>query len=167
MDRVLSASWKLLRAGGWAPLLVFATHAFLVRVVHLYQIWPWFDIPMHFSGGVAIAFFISRCFAMLPRENVKRSRLILLELVLIVSLTATAAVFWEFAEFITDHWLGTDLQISLANTMQDQAMGILGALAFGLMRARQLGVRSRHLREFAVDLTRELAASDDAQWFPQ
>jgi hypothetical protein len=42
-------------------------------------------------------------------------------------LVSTVAVFWEFAEFLLDRFLGTDLQISLQNTMQDLLMGILGA----------------------------------------
>ena len=42
------------------------------------------------------------------------------------SITATAAVFWEFVEFIGDRWLHTNIKISLANTMQDQFMGIMG-----------------------------------------
>jgi hypothetical protein len=158
MNGMLRASWNLFRAGGWAPLLVFGAHAFASRVLHLYQAWPPADIPMHFSGGVAVAFFASRCFGMLPRERVKRDRIILLELVLIVSLTCIAAVFWEFAEFATDQLLGTNVQISLANTMQDLAMGISGAMAFGVVRSRQLRVRSEDVREFATDLARGLAA---------
>jgi hypothetical protein len=47
-------------------------------------------------------------------------------LVLLLSLTATAATSWEFAEFISDRFLHTSLQPSIANTMQDQFLGILG-----------------------------------------
>src|SRR6266498_5958864 len=99
-EDLLNIGWKVLTTGGgWVPLLVFTIHVFLSQVLHLYDLWPPTDIPVHFSGGVAIAFFISRCFQLLPRESVKRSRVVLLELLLIGSLTATAAVFWEFAEF--------------------------------------------------------------------
>jgi hypothetical protein len=51
-------------------------------------------------------------------------------LLLLFSITATATVFWEFAEFITDQILHMNIQISLANTMQDQFMGILGGLTW-------------------------------------
>lgn len=54
----------------------------------------------------------------------------ILSMVLVFSLTATATVLWEFAEFILDHVAGTNVQISLANTMQDQFMGILGGLTW-------------------------------------
>jgi hypothetical protein len=38
-------------------------------------------------------------------------------------------VFWEFAEFSMDRLLGTNVQISLQNTMQDLFMGMVGASA--------------------------------------
>jgi hypothetical protein len=155
MKKILNIGWKALTVGGgWVPLLVFTTHIFLSRVLYLYKIWPPADIPMHFSGGVAIAFFISRCFQLLPRESVKRSRVDLLELLLIGSLTASVAVFWEFAEFSADQLFGTNVQISLANTMQDMAMGILGAIFLISMRIRQLRVGTSELREITFDWVR-------------
>ncbi len=148
----------LTTGGGWAPLTVFIIHGFLSQVIHLYDLWPPTDIPVHFSGGVAIAFFISRCFQLLPRESVKRSRVVLLELLLIGSLTATAAVFWEFAEFLIDQWLGTNVQISLANAMKDMAMGILGSIFLIAIRSRQLRIGTRELREITFDWVRGEAA---------
>ena len=149
-----STGWKLLKVGAWAPLLAFVTHMFLSRVLHAYQIWPATDIPMHFIGGASIAFFISRCFQALPRERVSRSRVAILELLLIGSLTATAAVFWEFAEFATDQLLGQNVQISLANTMQDLAMGILGGIVLMFIRSRRLRVGARELRDLTFEWVR-------------
>lgn len=153
MQKILNTSWQILKIGGWAPLLIFATHLYLDRVVHAYDIWPPTDIPMHFCGGMAIAYFISRCFRLLPREaaTTKRSRIVLLELLLIVSLTATAAVFWEFTEFTIDQVFGSNVQISLANTMQDLAMGISGATLFAIIRSRQLHAGASELKEIASD----------------
>lgn len=141
----------LIAGGGWAPLTVFIIHVFLSRVLHLYDLWPRADIPMHFSGGMAIAFFTSRCFQLLPRESIKRSRVALLELLLICSLTATVAVFWEFAEFTIDQLFGLNIQVSLANTMQDLAMGILGSISFILIRMRQLHIGTNELREITFE----------------
>ncbi len=151
LDRLQQALWKLFKIGGWAPLLVLATHLFLSRVMHAYLIWPPTDIPVHFAGGLAIAFFVSRCFQALPRETIRRSRVVLLELLLVMALTATTAVFWEFAEFTDDRLFGTNIQISLANTMQDLAMGILGAAVFAAIRARQLAVAFDEVKEIASD----------------
>jgi hypothetical protein len=153
MKVMLNTGWKILKIGGWVPLFVFTMHLFLSRVVHAYDIWPTTDIPMHFSGGMAIAFFISRCFQLLPREvaTIKRSRIVLLEILLMISLTATAAVFWEYAEFTIDQVFGTNIQISLANTMQDLAMGISGAFVFSFIRSRQLHVGHNEIQEITSD----------------
>lgn len=158
MREMMKTVWKILMVGGWAPLLVFAVHAFSSRVLNAYEIWPRFDILMHFSGGVAIAFFISRCFQQLPRGTVQRSRSVVLELLLVGSLTASAAVFWEFAEFTSDQLFGSKVQVGLANTMKDMAVGISGAMAFIVIRARQLRVGPAELREVTNDWVRGRAA---------
>jgi hypothetical protein len=121
-------------------LFVFAIHVFIDRVFGLYEIFPPIDIAMHFSGGIAIAYFISSCFQKLPRESIQRDRIAILELLLAGTLTATAAVFWEFAEFSLDLVFGTNVQVSLANTMKDMALGIAGALAYITVRSRQLRI---------------------------
>jgi hypothetical protein len=154
MKNLLNTTWKILKIGGWAPLLTFATHLFLSRVLHAYEIWPSADIPVHFCGGLTIAFFVSQCFQLLPRESVRRTRVVILELLLIGSLTASAAVLREFAEFAFDRLFGTNIQISLTNTIQDLAMGILGAIVFMLVRSRQLRVGFSQVREIANDWIR-------------
>ena len=132
MKNVIVMGQKLLVVGGWAPLLVFGVHVVASQGLGAYRVWPPTDIPMHLSGGVAIAFFLSRTFRMLPRDIVRRSRLAVLELTLVGALAATAAVAWEFAEFSVDQLLGTNVQVGLANTMQDMALGIAGASAGGV-----------------------------------
>ncbi len=139
---------KLFVVGGWAPILVFATHVVASRLMNLYELLPATDIPMHFAGGMSIAFFVSGCFRALPREVVRSSRLVVLELILVVSLAATAAVLWEFAEFACDRAFGTNIQISIGNTMQDLGLGLLGACAFGFVRVSTL--RAGHGEFLAV-----------------
>src|SRR5262245_9177136 len=128
MTSVVDACWKVFKVGGWAPVLVFATHAIIGGVLDAYQWWPPIDVPMHFAGGLSMAFFISRSFQALPRPMVPRGRLAILELLLVVSLTATAAVFWEFGEFFVDRVVGVNVQIGLANTIKDMALGIGGSV---------------------------------------
>jgi hypothetical protein len=135
--------------GGWAPLLVFVIHVLASRIFDAYRFWPRTDIPMHFAGGVAMAFFISRCFRALPREVVRRSRIVVLEAVLAASLTTTAAVIWEFAEFTLDRLGGSNVQVSLPNVMQDLALGMSGACFFILVTLRQLRAGRSELREVA------------------
>lgn len=155
---MIKTSWKIFRVGGWAPFTVFALHVLLGKGFHVYDIWPPIDVPMHFAGGFAFAFFVSRCFQELPRGMVQRSRSVVLELLLIGSLTATAAVFWEFAEFSADQMFGSNIQVSLQNTMKDLAMGVLGSMAFIAVRARQLRVGSIELREITKDWVEGKAA---------
>lgn len=158
MREIVKTCRRLLMVGGWAPLVVFAAHMFSDRVLNAYGLWPPFDIPMHFCGGMAMAFFISRCFQTLPRGEVQRSRRVVLELLLAGSLTATAAVFWEFAEFTIDQMSGSNIQVSLGNTMKDMAMGISGAVVFILIRARQLRAGASELRDVTIDWVRGQAA---------
>jgi hypothetical protein len=151
MKAIIKMAWKILKVGGWAPLSVFMLHAISAIILKVYERWPSYDMPMHFFGGLSFAFFVSQCFQVLPRGLVKKSRSAVLELLLIGSLTATAATFWEFAEFTTDQLFDRNVQVSLANTMQDMALGIAGALAFILMRAVKLRVGPSEFAEVTND----------------
>ena len=142
MEPLRRALFKLFVTGGWAPCLVFSVHVVATQVFGIYEVWPAADVPMHFAGGLSIAFFISRAFRALPREIVRSSRLVVLEAILVLSLGTSAAVVWEFAEFSLDAFAGTNVQVSLANTMQDLAMGMLGAAVMVAIRASQ--TRARH-----------------------
>ena len=142
---------KVFRVGGWAPLMVFGIHVILSRVFNAYVVFPPTDIPMHFAGGVAMAFFISRCFQVLPREVVRSSRLVALELILVGSLTASAAVVWEFVEYACDQAFGSNIQRGLDNTMRDMGLGIAGALVVMALRFRALNARPEELRDVAAE----------------
>src|SRR5262245_3578364 len=142
---------KLLSAGGWAPCLVFTVHVTATQLFDVYRLWPQADIPMHFAGGFAIAFFISCCFRALPRDVVRSSRLVVLEAVLIGSLTTSAAVLWEFAEFTLDRMAGTNVQVSLPNTMQDLALGMLGASALIIVRALRVHAGPADVHQVATE----------------
>ena len=83
-------------------------------------------MPFHYIGGFSIAYTASLILSHLESEKITTPLNRVIFLVLLLSLTTTIAVFWEFAEFISDQMLGTHLQPSIANTMQDQFLGILG-----------------------------------------
>lgn len=155
---MIKTSWKIFKVGGWAPFTVFALHVLLGKGFHVYDVWPPIDVPMHFAGGFAFAFFVSRCFQELPRGMVQRSRIVILELLLIGSLTATAAVFWEFFEFSLDQIFKSNIQVSLQNTMKDLAMGVMGSMAFIAIRARQIRLGCTELIEITKDWVEGKAA---------
>ena len=120
------------------PTFVLCAHLFVSQVLNLYKTFPNLDIPFHFAGGLSIAYTSTQTVAYLEKEKIIPALHQVLFLVLIFSLTATATVFWEFAEFILDQWMNTNIQISLANTMQDQLMGILGGIAWIVLYIRYL-----------------------------
>jgi hypothetical protein len=119
------------------PLTVLFAHLFVWQVLDLYKTFPNLDIPFHFAGGLSIAYTSTRILSYLEKEKIIPALNQAVFLVLIFSLTATATIFWEFAEFIGDQLLNTNIQISLANTMQDQLMGILGGAAWIVLYTRK------------------------------
>lgn len=108
------------------PAAVFFCHLIASRVLDLYNRFPQLDIPFHFLGGLSIAYASAQILAYLEKEKISNALPKAIFLILIFGLTSIAAVFWEFAEFIGDRFLDINIQISLANTMQDQFMGMLG-----------------------------------------
>lgn len=116
------------------PFSVLLTHLFASRVLDLYATFPNMDIPFHFIGGLSIAYTSAQTFSYLEERKSVPALNKAVFLILIFSLVATSTVFWEFAEFIGDRLMHSNIQISLANTMQDQFMGILGGATLVLIR---------------------------------
>jgi hypothetical protein len=141
-EGILRMVAQLIGRGGWAPILVFLLHVFISLVLNGYVLYPPLDIPMHFFGGVAMAYFLAKCFAALPEGAVAPALRPFAEFVVVLSLTATASVFWEFAEFTSDTFFGTHAQVDLDDTLFDMALGIAGGATYLLMGWRQglLGV---------------------------
>lgn len=88
---------------------------------------------MHFFGGVVIAFFFSTCFQAIPEETISRHARSYFELIYVFGLTAAAAVFWEFGEYVFDTFLGTGALGNVYDTLQDLALGISGGLTYILI----------------------------------
>jgi hypothetical protein len=125
------------RASKIASFFLFPTVVFLVHLatkgLGLYEIIPDVDIPFHYLGGLSIAYTCARVPSYLESQKVTTTLHRGIFLVLLLSITATVAVFWEFAEFLSDQFLATNLQPSIANTMQDQFLGILGGSTWALI----------------------------------
>ena len=119
------------------PITVLVAHLIASKVLNLYLLFPDLDIPAHFVGGLSIAYTSTQILSYLEKEKGTAALNPVLSLVFIFSLTGTATVLWEFVEFIYDRLLNTNIQISLANTMQDQFMGILGGVAWIFIYTRQ------------------------------
>lgn len=115
------------------PALVFLIHLIAAKILNLYMRFPNMDIPFHYLGGLSIAYTSAQILSHLEKKIITTRLNRMIFLLLILSLTATAAVFWEFAEFIGDQLFHTNIQVSLANTMQDQFLGILGGMTMVLI----------------------------------
>jgi len=130
---ILGIAARLIARAGWAPFAMFLLHGFFSRVINVYRRYPLIDIPMHFFGGVAIAYFFSSCFAALSEDAVSRRLRPLAQFVFVFCLTATAAVFWEFGEYTSDTIFRTNALDDVYDTLQDIALGISGGAFYMLI----------------------------------
>ncbi len=95
---------------------------------------------MHYLGGLSMAYSLFLALAHLQEHKRIKPLDKAIEWTFVLSLVTTAAVFWEFSEFTMDQVLGTNVQISLQNTIQDLFMGVTGASTMiGYTILKQLG----------------------------
>ncbi|MFN0079887.1 MAG: hypothetical protein ACKVY0_25765 [Prosthecobacter sp.] len=114
--------FRLLLRASWAPLLVLVFHRAVFNT-------PWrqpLDFVMHYSGGVAIAFFAWHaldCFASWFGTLTAFARYLFT-----FTLACTVGLFWEFAELYSDIVYGSHIQHSIHETMRDLIADATGAL---------------------------------------
>lgn len=130
MGSFLSWITLTLRRAAWAPLLVLGLHLVAALALGLYRLWPPTDIPMHFLGGMAIAFFFAHAYRAAEEIGLLGRPAAVLGEVTVCALVGSATVFWEFAEFLSDRYLGSHLQDGLDDTLGDMLVGLLGGAAF-------------------------------------
>ena len=118
--------FRLLLRAGWAPLAVLVFHQAIMDTPYRQQL----DFVMHYSGGVAIAFFAWHaldCLAPWFGTLTTFARYLFT-----FTLACTVGLFWEFAELFSDVVYGSNIQHSIRETMRDliaDATGALTALA--------------------------------------
>ena len=117
-----------LKKGAWAPITVFSIHVISSVLLNIYTVFPSFDIPMHFLGGLSITYFYIQCVICGIKEDILGRPSFLAVILLIFLLTCTTTIFWEFAEWTSDVLFKTYMQVSLNDTLLDMALGILGGV---------------------------------------
>lgn len=129
--------------------LILAIHA-LAIVSGWYANHLWFDIPMHFAGGFAIAMLAVALRDVVIDKVVFKGSVpelwqTAVHLVGIVGVVAIVGVAWEWYEFIFDSWVTAmslglrPAQMGLGDTMADLFLDLLGAtVAFFVLR-KQMG----------------------------
>ena len=126
---------ELFRRAFWLPTLVLAVHGALALVEGYDRFIP-LDVLMHLAGGMAVAWCFARALDVLVGHGFVRLPERPVWDVLVIALTATAAVVWEFAEWSSDFFVGTRSQRGLDDTMLDMLLGVVGGLVF--LAARRL-----------------------------
>ena len=122
---VLELLPMLIRKAMWAPLTVFLLYAGIAFLSDAYSRFPIIGILLHMIGGISIAFFFWKSIEILDvRQECERWPTMPVRVMFAISLTATASVFWEFAEYVGDCLLGTTMQEGLGDTMLDMFLGI-------------------------------------------
>lgn len=122
-----------LRQGFWAPGLVLVFWAVAAKAFAAYLRWPWLDMPTHFIGGVAAAYFVDVCALQATAFLGPLHRLF--RVLLAVGLVGTFAVLWEFAEYGSDRFLGSHLNLGVEDTLHDLFFGLAGGLCGALLSA--------------------------------
>lgn len=137
LSSFISACFAALKRYGWLPILVFAVHEFCSHGSNAYDRWPQIDIPLHFAGGFAIAFFLGGGLKILEERQLLAPLPPWVRLGLLFGLVNTTALFWEFAEWIADHTIGSHCQLSLGDTLFDLLLGVLGGMLYLLPSLRR------------------------------
>jgi hypothetical protein len=128
----MSAPVEILKRAGWAPIAVFAAHLAACEIGG-YDAYPPLDTPMHLLGGVAIAFFFWTTYKVAGTSGVLGQINRRAAALLTFSSSVACAMFWEFAEFLSDRYLGTTTQKGMEDTLLDMLLGVIGGLGFVVM----------------------------------
>jgi len=123
--------WKVL----WFPIIVLTVHILLFRwSLGLYKTMPWIDGPVHYLGGFSIAYSLLILIKEAQSKGCIQKIEPIIKWVLVIGLVATVAVLWELLEFTLDRVMGTNVQVSLQNTMKDLLTGVMGGVTLVLFR---------------------------------
>jgi hypothetical protein len=125
--------WVLLtaRESAWAPLSVFVFYL-VAKAFGGYLLYPPLDIPTHFLGGVAIAYFYRSAIA--NSQKIIGSIPMPVQTLLTLTCTGTTTVLWEFVEYVSDFFFHTNMIRGLEDTLKDMFLGLLGGLILLLWR---------------------------------
>ncbi len=117
----MKALRQLMLRAAWAPLLVLVIHQIVARTSMRQAL----DFWMHYSGGVAIAFFLWHTLDCLETWFGRLTAFA--RYVFTFCMACTVGLFWEFAELLSDVTRGTHIQHDLHETMRDLIADATGA----------------------------------------
>jgi hypothetical protein len=126
-----------LTQAAWAPLVVFLVYGVGAKIFDVYLTFPNLDIPTHFLGGAAMAYFFlaaiehsQHLLGAIPRA---------IQALLAIGLSTWVAVVWEFLEYGSDLLLRTQMNLGVRDTLSDLFFGVLGAFVVAGLAYRRPG----------------------------
>ncbi len=133
MQPIKRTAIHLMKRASWAPIAVVAVHAICGEI---FGHEPYVDPAMHFLGGAAIVYFL-RTATVLFVDIVGHPTEFARDLCA-WGLACVAAVVWEFGEWFSDAFLGTNIQWSGSAPLRDIAYGLCGASIYLMLRTTRL-----------------------------
>jgi len=117
------------------PAIVVALHACISLGFSGYDRVPVMDIPMHFLGGVVIAWSGALLLGTLEKNGAVSNIHSVVVFGFLLCFVTTAATVWEFTEFVSDRLFDTGAQKGLEDTLGDMLVGMLGGIGPALVAA--------------------------------
>ena len=108
------------------PIIILLIHSISSNVFDIYNTYEWFDIPMHFFGGISIGIAYTLFLKLIENNKLIKIENKVLFFIIVVSMIGLTTVLWEFLEFSSDQLFNTMMQPSLRDTMADLFLGITG-----------------------------------------
>jgi hypothetical protein len=135
------------------PLLVFGIHVSALHIFDTYYFFPNFDIPMHFLGGLTIAFFLDRALMSASLLRIIEPCHVVHRRVLVFCGTCIVAISWEYSEILKYLSFWIQEPAGLDDSLEDLFFGAAGAIFFLVDSQFPVGV-SVHPESLAGILSR-------------
>jgi hypothetical protein len=117
----------------YAPLALLCVHIILGGMFGAYLTWPRFDMLMHFFGGFSMGLTGILLLRVAEKEKWLQINETVLHWIISVCFVTLTIVVWELLEFTSDQLLGTRMQPSLRDTMEDCFLGLVGGMIASIL----------------------------------
>jgi hypothetical protein len=151
--RILLKSINALGKASGGPILVFGIHLLALHLFNTYYFFPNFDIPMHFLGGLTIAFFLDRALTSASLLRIIEPCHIVHRRVFVFCGTCIVAISWEYSEILKYLSFWIQEPAGLDDSLEDLFFGAAGAIFFLVDSQFPVGV-SVHPESLAGILSR-------------
>ncbi len=102
----------------------------LATYLHLYWVFSWFDMLMHFLGGVAAGYLVY--IILYKKASSLQQDSPVLFIFLIVGGTLVIGFLWEILEVVLDTFFRSQLAPALSDSLSDLFFDALGGMVAGL-----------------------------------